>query len=49
MESKKARIKELLKELHEELKTEFDLVGDEKVSFRPLPTGGYELEIVHKF
>lgn len=49
MESKKARIKELLKELHEELKIEFDLVGYEKVSFRPLPTGGYELEIVHMF
>lgn len=49
MESKKARIKELLKELHEELKTEYDLVGNEKVSFRPLPTGGYELEIVYEF
>ena len=49
MESKKARIKELLKELHEELKTEYDLVGDEEVSFRPLPTGGYELQISYKF
>ena len=45
MKSKKARIRELLKELHEELKTEFDLVGNEEVSFRPLPTGGYDLKI----
>ena len=48
MESKKARISELLKELHEELKTAFDFVGNEEVSFRPLPTGGYDLKISYK-